>query len=392
MSENYKSNILKLYLATGIGHLELITPIFVLFLMSKDLTMTQIFLLQSYFTIMVFLLEVPSGVFADLYGLKNSLVTAYGCYAVSLVLYGFSNSVIMFAIGETLFALSWSLSSGADSALMYESLKSNKEEKNFVRYRGRYSSLTMLSIGIASIIGGYLASRIDFSIMFIIGGCFASIGFFIALTLKEPKNHERIIEKNHWKHMKDGFNYVKEHKKIMKYTLYFSFFGAATLMLFYIIQPYLISFNMNYQIIGYVTAGYFILNALGFLLTDKVSKIARDDDKTLLYILFGSAILYLAIAFVNVWIGVALIMIIMFFSAVKEALVDFKVNKYAKSSHRATVLSIKNMAMQVMYSMIAPIIGFIMDVWDVKSAIILMGLSLTCFWIFNLIMFRNGKR
>lgn len=392
MSENYKSNILKLYLATGIGHLEIITPIFVLFLMSKDLTMTQIFLLQSYFTIMVFLLEVPSGVFADLYGLKTSIVAAYACYASSLVLYGLSNTVIMFAIGETLFALSWSLSSGADSALMYESLKSNKEEKKFVKYRGRYSSLGMLSIGIASIVGGYLASRMDFSIMFVIGGCFATIGFLIALTLKEPKNHDRVIEKNHLKHMKEGFNYVRTHKKIMKYTIYFSFFAAATLMLFYIIQPYLVSFNMNYQIIGLVTAGYFILNSLGFLLTETVSNIARDDDKTLLYILFGSAVMYLTIAFVNVWTGIALILIIMFFSAIKEALVDYKVNKYAKSSHRATVLSIKNMSMQLMYSMIAPIIGFTMDIWDVKSAITLMGLSLVCFWGFNFIMFRNGNK
>lgn len=63
--KHLQSNIWKLLTISGIGLFLLIIPIMIPFYQSNGLTMKDIFLLQSIFSISVVLFEIPSGYFAD---------------------------------------------------------------------------------------------------------------------------------------------------------------------------------------------------------------------------------------------------------------------------------------------------------------------------------------
>ena len=86
--------------------------------------------------------------------------------------------------------------------------------------------------------------------------------------------------------------------------------------------------------------------------------------------------------------------LIMFISSIKELLVDHEVNTYCKDSHRATILSVKNMSKSLLYTLFGPVVGYITDIFSLKISLIVMGTTLIIFGIYILILFNitNKKK
>ncbi|MBS1266681.1 MAG: hypothetical protein MAG795_00649 [Candidatus Woesearchaeota archaeon] len=74
MTKNIKNNIIKLYVYNFILGLMLFAPIVVLFWQQNGLSLTQIMVLQSLYSVCVILFEIPTGYFADVHGRRKSFV------------------------------------------------------------------------------------------------------------------------------------------------------------------------------------------------------------------------------------------------------------------------------------------------------------------------------
>ena len=109
MKEEYSNNIWKFYLFSFVSALELTVSIYVLFLLANNLSMTQVMLLETIFIGVVLILEVPSGVFADLYGRKTALAISALCSSISLIIFGFGTNFWIFLIAQIIIALGWAL-------------------------------------------------------------------------------------------------------------------------------------------------------------------------------------------------------------------------------------------------------------------------------------------
>ena len=64
----------------------LIDPVFVIYAYSEGLSANQIFILTSIESILIILLEVPTGVISDLFGYKISMVLSVLCFIISNVI------------------------------------------------------------------------------------------------------------------------------------------------------------------------------------------------------------------------------------------------------------------------------------------------------------------
>jgi MFS family permease len=69
-----KLNIKKYYRFEISSMVLFATPIIVLFWQDNGLSMAQIMILQSIYSILVVVLEIPTGYIADIYGRKKSLI------------------------------------------------------------------------------------------------------------------------------------------------------------------------------------------------------------------------------------------------------------------------------------------------------------------------------
>jgi MFS family permease len=116
------------------------------FFLEKGLNQSQIFLLQSIFSVSYLLWEIPSGWLADRIGRARSIQLSVPFAVVGMVAYGFSDYWWQFVVCELLLAVANGLISGADKALLIDSLKAAGRGSEFVRIQQRIDALGYAAI------------------------------------------------------------------------------------------------------------------------------------------------------------------------------------------------------------------------------------------------------
>ena len=160
-------------------------PTVVVFWQSTGMNLLEGNLLQALFAICVVAFEVPSGYIADIFGRKKTLVYAAFFYALGYVFYSQGHGFWSFALAEVILAFAISLISGADCALVYDTLLSLGREQEFSKYWGEIKLFQMVSMAAGSIGGAFIAS-FGLRYPYIIAVTGEVIAFVFALQMIEP--------------------------------------------------------------------------------------------------------------------------------------------------------------------------------------------------------------
>jgi len=124
MVNSYESNIWKMYVFKFLVSLHFIGGVLVPFFMDwGKISFTQIMILQSWFMLWIFIMEVPTVTIADYFGRKYSLLLGCIVNIITVIIYTITPNFYLFLVGEFLWATSAALFSGADDAFVYDSLK-----------------------------------------------------------------------------------------------------------------------------------------------------------------------------------------------------------------------------------------------------------------------------
>ncbi|HSX30673.1 MAG TPA: MFS transporter [Candidatus Saccharimonadales bacterium] len=176
-----KRNLWKYYTATFLGGLAFFyNTIDTLYYRHFSLSFAQIGLLAALSAGVQLVLELPSGAIADVYGKKKSLIVAsiLLCLAVGAMTIG--SSFTTFLIAFALWGASGAFRSGADSALLYDSLQHIELESKYRTYTGRTKALSLsldiLSAGLAPLLFG-LNVRLPYLISFIACAALVIVSF-----------------------------------------------------------------------------------------------------------------------------------------------------------------------------------------------------------------------
>lgn len=103
---------------------------------AKGLSMTEIFLIESVSWILMLLLEVPWGWFADRFGYKKTLVIGNIVFFLSKIIFFAASSFSVFLLERVFLSIALSGLSGCDITLLYLSKgEDQSSEKIFARYR-----------------------------------------------------------------------------------------------------------------------------------------------------------------------------------------------------------------------------------------------------------------
>lgn len=156
-----------------------------LFLVSRGMNLLEINIINMFYMAGVFLLEVPTGAFADVFGRKRSIVS--GCFALSLsvLVYYFGNSLLMFITAELVGALGATLLSGALEAWVVDSLREHNYDGEIAGVFRKEAYLGQLGIILASLMGGYIG-KIDLALPWLVSAVATfGTGIFAWVFLKE---------------------------------------------------------------------------------------------------------------------------------------------------------------------------------------------------------------
>jgi len=244
LSFDIKSNVWKMYLVNFLRNLQFFGAVAIPFFLDwAKISYTKIFILEAAFMFWIFVLEIPTGVVADKYGRKVSIMLGGLASAISISIFGFVNNYWAFFLAEFIGAFGFTLLSGADKALIYDSLIQTKKDKDAKVFLSRYESAGTLGVLLGFPLGSLIAGSSilpypkTLPLTFIISGIFLLLTFFVALTLNEPKRKEKVEE--FIKEGFDGFKYIFKHKKLRIFALNFALISATTFFMFWFYQELL---------------------------------------------------------------------------------------------------------------------------------------------------------
>ncbi|MEI7667749.1 MAG: MFS transporter, partial [Erysipelotrichaceae bacterium] len=103
-------------------NLNFMQVLWVSYLFYKGLSLWEIGLVEGVFHIVTLTMEVPTGLIADRYGRKLSRILGAVLRLIYMIMLLFVNSLPLAMIAFILVALSYSLESGSDTALIYDTL------------------------------------------------------------------------------------------------------------------------------------------------------------------------------------------------------------------------------------------------------------------------------
>lgn len=381
-----KKNIFLLFYIQALRWFLLVIPIIVLFYQENGLSLLQVFALQAVFAFAVVVIEIPSGYFADLWGRRTSLLWGAWFSSLGFLCYSLSTSFEAFLIAELLLAVGAGLVSGADSALIYDSLLLEKKEQHYALYEGRYMSIGSFSEGIASILGGLLAFY-SLRLPFLLQTVLAMLTIPLSFALSEPERRKTNIQSNRerWLFLwQIVWQSLWLHKKLRWIILLSASFGASTLHIVWLIQPYFKQVQLPIYFYGVLWAllqfsvGFFAWHAW------RLEKLLQQNI-LLLFLIFAIGFAYILPA-----IYLHLFSIVFFFLAylsrgVNAPLLRKAIQDLSESNKRATVLSIKSMLVRLIFSFTAPIAGMIADI-NLSYSLLASGLFfflLTLFFWFQ---------
>jgi MFS family permease len=386
-----KKNVNKNYIYTLLQNIDLTRGIWMIYLASKGMTLTQLGLLETIFHITSFFMEVPTGAVADIFGRKVSRISGRFLSLISVVLLLAANSFLWFAISFVFTALSYNLESGAGDALIYDSLKEIGEEEKYMKISGRKELFYQTAGIISFFVGGYLATK-SYNMAFILTIIIAVITIAQSFTFKEPTMvREQVKKENIFiKQLMESIRVVIKNPKIGFLIIFVEIIMAFCTCIFFYLQNYLKGNGYSEAIIGIIYAASSLAAALGATQTHRIEEKIKEQGMLLIIPIITVACLWGIALSKYHYVFFILLMITESFIYVSTS--DY-INKMIPSENRATILSFASMAFSFFMITLFPLIGVIGDKYSLNTAFMSLAVLGSVLVIINicLLTLKNGK-
>lgn len=372
------------------------------YLYRVNLDYGRMFVLEALFSVSMMLLEVPTGVVADKWGRKISLMLGTSFLALGFLAFGIFRSFWVLAAAEVVCALGMTFVSGADKAFLYEYLAAHEMESRDAGIAGGgddgagYECATRTEASqtnsakngarrapdVSAVFGRYeAAGTAGLCLAFPLGSLFAGSGIvpytsalglvfvFTALALgfsglalvgvKETRISA--VHGGYLKHGIDGFLLIFRKRELRAFGIDYAVISAFTFFMFWFYQSLLGREGVPVSWNGFVGAGFNLGAALMLSATGAIQR-KFGARRTLFLSSFLPGILYIAAGAVH-GLAVALIAMsgVVMLRLFRAPMLSAAMNTLIGDDHRATVLSGISMLERILIAALYPVVGVMAD-------------------------------
>jgi MFS family permease len=352
-------------------------PVFAVIYLDFGMTLEQFAILNSIWAATIILAEVPSGALSDIIGRKKMIVTAGILMVVEMMVWGFapiSNLDVLFwilAINRVLSGLAEAAASGADEALVYDSIDEagKKDEWGLILQKvTRWQSFAFM---VALLTGGILydpdamtkvCQFLGFDLFLtqqetmrwpiFLNLVTALLTLLAALSLRETQNYQSNTDQIS---IKSAFAQTWRVGHWILRTPFALIVILAAATIDSAIRMFITMNSEYYRQISYPEVAFGVIGAVIALQSMVVARISRGmterfgPNQNFLIISFITLLAFIGIRFFIPYIGVVFSMLLFVAMGMTGFCTSFYLNKTADKSIRATLLSFKGLALNLGY-------------------------------------------
>lgn len=370
-----KSNINKLYIIKTAKWFMLTQPILMLFYADLGFSTEESFILKACYSIAIVVFEIPSGYAADVWGRKKTIILGSILGTAGFAIYSLFSGFFAFMSAELILGLGMSFISGADSAMIYDTLKAHNRQQEYMKYEGRNFSVGNFAESLAGLVGGALAFyslRYPFYAQTLI----ASMAIPASITLMEPTTAKHLKAQGIY-HIVSVVRTSLVSNRALRWNLLFSsIMGSATLAMAWIYPLRMMHLGYNEVQIG---TTHMMLNLILGFVTLFSYRIESQLSPSLTVWISSMGIVgcFFLAGFGNGFFLMVTLTIFYLCRGIATPVLKDYVNRITTSDVRATVLSIRSLLIRAFFAVIGPLFGFLADHFSLNEAFILLGIVFT---------------
>ncbi|QWV94228.1 MFS transporter [Geomonas oryzisoli] len=353
-------NIRKLYLFSFLQMT--LFPMAIITLFWKDhagLSLTQILLLQSIFSVATLALDYPAGYVSDRLGYRCALNIASVLGMVGWGIYIWADSFATVLLAEIILGMSLSFISGSDSALLFETLRAQGEEQSYARHQGRMHGFAQAGEAAGAVLAGVIYAfqpRLPFILQVAVWGA----GLLVTRQLVEsPRAHAPL--RSHLAEALATARYAFLDNRHLRYTILLNtVLGVASFYPVWLIQPYMQHAGVPVAWFGPVWAGANLTVAVCALASHRMHNRLGDRGMVLLFLLLV-VVGYLGLGLAGgIW-GFLFYYLLTCMRGLRGPMMLAHTQRESASANRAATLSLQSVSFRLLFVVTGPLVGKLAD-------------------------------
>ena len=369
---NLKKQLACIYTADFFSGLRITDAVWVALLAARGFSLWEIGLAESVFHVVSLLCEVPSGMAADLLGRKKTLVSGGVCMVLQSLLMAFASDLFTICFAMGLNALAMTMFSGTSTALLYDSLKQEGCEEEYIQVSANGSQISMLANAIGSM-ASILNQFLGYAGFYLLNAAFEGASALANMLLAEPIVTESQASRE--KHaLPEQFRQLVRDSLHVLHTCPMAVKLIASSALISV-PSYLTKMFLQQRLVelGWPTELLFLpllLGGLACVAGTEIGRRVRCRSMRRLYtacaLLCGVGTLLVGTA--PAWVGILGMMLVQGVLEVYLLHESQKLNDAIPSDQRATLISVDSMAYSLLMIPASPLVGALGDAFGQAGA------------------------
>lgn len=372
---NLKKQLACIYTSDFFSGLRITDAVWVALLAARGFSLWEIGLAESVYHIVSLFCEVPSGMAADLLGRRKTLLSGGVLTVTCNLLMAFAPNLFTICLAMGLNALAMTMFSGTFTALVYDSLKTEGREDEYIQVSANSSQISMLANAIGSL-ASLLKRFLGFAGFYLLSAAFEGVSTAALALMEEPivtkaqasreKHPLRALPEQFRQLVRDSLHVLRTCPMAVKLIASSALISVPSYLTKMFLQQRLVE-------LGWPTELLFLpllLGGLACVAGTEIGRRVRCRSMRRLYtacaLLCGVGTLLVGAA--PAWGGILGMMLVQGVLEVYLLHESQKLNDAIPSDQRATLISVDSMAYSLLMIPASPLVGAVGDAFGQAGA------------------------
>ena len=296
-----------------------------------------------------------------------------------MLMFSLAESRLMMWLADIVCFAGITFVSGADSALLFDSLKFLGREGEHKKILGRALSWRYFLIAICSVVGGYLAT-INMRLPLFLCLPPMILNWLVAWWFTEAPfaGNSYYDAREHWRIMKTSVLFVANHLKVKWLISFMVLVSVAGKLWFFTYNNYFVEVGLPMWTFGWIFAA---LNVVAGVFSYRAHWLYSrlGDDISVIGVVLCLGLPILAMGSFVIWPAALLVIVQNFVRGYFEPFINDFLQQYLDSENRATVLSIKSAVTSSVHVLSLLVFGWLLASWSLATCLQILGVSVLTF-------------